>query len=166
MRSIRSILGLTFGIFLLSGILSALGAVVAKRQLESSGSETDDEFDLVTIFDGVEFASTAGALRRASALTWYGGSTIDLRNASLDPAGATLNLRAIFGGLQLIVPESWRVERKMTSFMGGVDDTRDPDRVDPSGPVLTLEGWAVFGGIGINGEEPTPQTAALEPALA
>jgi hypothetical protein len=165
MRTIRSILGLSIGFFLLSGILSALGAAVAKRQLESSGSETDDEFDLVTIFDGVEFASTAGALRRASALTWYGGGTIDLRNATLDPAGAHMTVRAIFGGVQLIVPESWRVERKMVAFMGGVGDTRDPDRVDPSGPVLTLDGWAVFGGIGINGEEPNP-LPVVEPALA
>jgi predicted membrane protein len=166
MRSIRSILGLTFGIFLLSGILSALGAVVAKRQLKSSGSETDDEFDLVTIFDGTEFVSTARALRRASVLTWYGGGTIDLRNATLDPAGAKLTVHAIFGGVQLIVPETWRVERNMVAFMGGVGDSRNPDRVGLNGPVLTLDGWAVFGGIRISGEEPTPEAPAAEPVLA
>jgi len=130
MRTIRSILGLTFGFVIISSILAAVVAAVAKRHMFSSGTETDDEFDLVTIFDGVDFASTAPAFRRGSVLTWYGGGQIDLRDATLDPAGAELNIRALFGGVQLIVPETWRVEQRIV----GVPRRRQRQPREDRGP--------------------------------
>jgi hypothetical protein len=152
MRTIRSILGLTFGFVIVSSILAALVAAVAKRQMISSGTETDNEFDLVTIFDGTDFASTAPAFRRGSVLTWYGGGQIDLRGATLDPAGAELNVRALFGGVQVIVPETWRVEQRIGAFLGGVSDSREKIEGQESGPVLRLDGWAAFCGIDVKSE--------------
>jgi hypothetical protein len=149
MRTIRSLLGLFLGLTILGAIASAVAAAIAKGHLASTGSEADDEFDLVTIYDGLDFRSTAPALRRGSALTWFGGGRLDLRAATLDPAGATLTLRTVFGGLELLVPETWRVELGVMSFLGGAADTRDPDRVFPEGPVLRVSGWAAFGGLGI-----------------
>jgi len=163
MRTIRSILGLTFGFVILSSIVSAVVAAVAKQRLTSSGAETDDEFDLVTIFDGVEFASTAPAFRRGSVLTWYGGGTIDLRGATLDPAGAQLNVRALFGGIQLIVPETWRVEQRVVAILGGVSDSRDAI-YDQTGPLLSIAGWAVFGGIDVTSEPELSASDAETPA--
>ncbi len=151
MRTIRSILGMTFGILILSSIISAVVAAVAKQRLASSGTETDDEFDLVTIFDGVDFASTAHAFRRGSVLTWYGGGQIDLRGATLDPGGVRLTLHALFGGVQLIVPATWRVEQRIVAILGGVGDRRDATE-DKTGPVLNLDGWAVFGGVDMTSE--------------
>ena len=153
MRTIGRILGLLFGVAILGGIASALAALVMRDRLASTGGSSDDEFDLVTIFDGLEFRSRAPALRRASSLTWYGGGTIDLRDATLDPDGATLGVRTIFGGLQLVVPATWRVETNVISIAGGIGDTRDPARVEASAPVLRVTGWNLFGGIGIVDED-------------
>jgi hypothetical protein len=166
MRTIRSILGLTLGFVILSSILAAAVAAVAKRHMVSSGTETDDEFDLVTIFDGVDFASTAPAFRRGSVLTWYGGGQIDLRGATLDPAGAELNVRALFGGVQLIVPETWQVEQRMVAFLGGVSDSREKIEAQEGGPVLRLTGWAVFGGIDVTSEPRHDEFDAEVPAPA
>lgn len=149
MRTIRSIFGLLLGILTLGAIASAVSALVVRRQVASSGTETDDEFDLVTIFDSLEFRSIAPGLRRGSSLCWYGGGTIDLRGAALDPSGADLTLRAVFGGLRLVVPASWPVQTRLTSLFGGVADARDAELVDSDGPVLRIVGFALFGGVAI-----------------
>jgi predicted membrane protein len=164
MRTIRSILGLTIGFVIVSSIISAVVAAVAKRHMLSSGMESDNEFDLVTIFDGTDFASTAPAFRRGSVLTWYGGGQIDLRGATLDPAGAELNVRALFGGVQIIVPETWRVEQRMVAFLGGVSDSREKIEAHETGPVLRLDGWAAFGGIDVSSEPRRDEFDAASPA--
>ena len=162
MRLIRNLIGLV----ILGGIASAVGAAIAKGRMASSGTETDDEFDLVTIYDSVTFASQAAALRRGSALTWYGGGTIDLRGATLDPAGATLELRMLFGGLQLVVPPSWRVERDVTAIFGGIGDVRGFESESTGGPVLRLTGWVAFGGIGIVSEAAPGGAGSFAPTAA
>ena len=88
----------------------------------------------------------APAFRGGDVLTWYGGGTLDLRRATLDPAGAELRMRAIFGGLQLVVPETWPVEFTSRSIFGGIADTRDPTREDPTLPTLMVDAQAIFGG--------------------
>lgn len=171
MRLIRNLVGLV----IFGAIASAIGAAIAKGRLASSGTEADDEVDLVTIYDNLIFESHATALRRASVLTWYGGGTVDLRHATLDPSGATLELRTLFGGLQLIVPPAWRVERDVLSIVGGIGDVRGPEPEAMNAPVLRLTGWCVFGGVGIMSEaaghgdmgfEPTNAPDETEPAPA
>jgi hypothetical protein len=103
----------------------------------------------VNIYTGSDFVSTSQAFRGGSVLAWYGGATVDLRGATLDPSGATLTVRAVFGGLRLVVPETWRVEKRLTAVFGGVGDVRDSDDVATDGPTLVLDGFALFGGIGI-----------------
>ncbi|HYL40600.1 MAG TPA: hypothetical protein VET90_04760 [Candidatus Binatus sp.] len=166
MRAIRALLTVFFGLFLIGGIGSAIAAAVAKSRIESHGDESDDEFDIASIFTGQDFISKAPALRRGSALSWYGGGTVDLRSATLDPNGATLTARSIFGGLRLVVPETWPVHRDMIAAFGGVGDARSSDRVDTSLPVLRLEGFSVFGGIGIVSEAPDLDEKAAEQAEA
>ncbi len=166
MRTIRSILGLTFGFLIVSSIVATVVAAFAKQRLISSGTETDNEFDLVTIFDGVEFASTAPAFRRGTVLTWYGGGQIDLRGATLDPDGGRLTLRALFGGIQLIVPETWRVEQHVVAFLGGVGDRRETTEAQTGGPVLRIDGFAVFGGIDVTSEPRPGPGDAESPAPA
>lgn len=154
MRALRTILGLFVGLTILTAIASAVSAALLKRRLPSQGEASDDEIALVTIYTGRDFTSTATAFRGGSVLTWYGGGTIDLRGATLDPAGARLTARTIFGGLRLIVPETWSVEQQATAIAGGISDTRDKDEVLADGPTLVLDGFALFGGIGIFSDAP------------
>ena len=73
-----------------------------------------DEVDLVATFGELDFRSTSGAFRGGSVTTWFGGGTLDLRDATLDPAGATLRVNALFGGGNLVVPEGWNVKTRVT----------------------------------------------------
>jgi len=154
MRPITTLLRTLFVFSLLTAIASAIGAFVMKARLRSSADPAADDVDVVAIYSGSDFVSTATALRRARLTAWYGGGTLDLRGATLDPAGATLTIRAIFGGCRLVVPETSRVELSSIGIFGAVSDTRAKDRVELDRPALTIDGIAIFGGVGIVSEAP------------
>jgi hypothetical protein len=154
MRVIGGILRTFLILSIMAGIASAIGAFYAKSRLLSKGEPDDNELDLVAIYEGLDLSSRAPALRRASYTAWYGGGTLDLRGATLDSAGATLTVRALFGGFRLVVPATWRVELATVGVFGGIGDARDRDGIDAEGPVLRIEGFAVFGGVGIVSEAP------------
>ena len=163
MRPVRNLLVGFIGLTLVTAIVSAIAALIAKDRLVSRGGERDDEVDLVSIYTGRDLTSRAAAFRGGSALAWYGGGSLDLRGATLDPAGATLTVRTIFGGFRLVVPETWRVENRLIAIFGGVGDARDASLVDELGPTLVLEGFALFGGIGFVSDAPDLDTEAGEP---
>ncbi len=134
--------------------ISALAAVVAKRSVVSAGGPDSDEVELAAIFDSLDLNSHATSFRGGSLLCWFGGGTIDLRGASLDPAGARLSIRAIFGGGLLIVPDDWQVAVRVIGVMGGVGDSRDARDRPADAPRLVVDGYALFGGFGISSQSP------------
>jgi predicted membrane protein len=149
-------------------VLAAVGLAVppalaymakARRQREGAlpFDEDADELDLAVIFDPLQARSQATAFRGGEVLAWYGGGTLDLRDATLDPAGATLRIRAIFGGLEIIVPETWPVEVHSSSVFGGVGNATDPATTDPSSPTLILDILSVFGGTAILSKPQAPE---------
>ena len=79
--------------------------------------------------------------------TWFGGGVVDLRQATLDPMGATIEVNALFGGGNLVVPEEWNVETKVAGI-GGIGDGRPQRDRSPEAPTLRVEGIALFGGLG------------------
>ena len=124
-----------------------------------------DEVDLVASFGPLEFHSESGAFRGGSVTTMFGGGEVDLRDATLDPAGATLQIKTLFGGGNLVVPESWNVETKLVGI-GGVGDGRPKIDRPADAPTLRLEGTNVFGGWGItstpnNEEETLPEPVTV-----
>lgn len=77
----------------------------------------------------------------------FGGSEVDLTQATLAEGINELEINTIFGGVTLIVPSDWRVQLKMTSIMGGFSDKRAyvKENPDPS-RVLVIKGSTIFGG--------------------
>ena len=161
----RRVLGLVALVSLLGLAIPPLFAAREKQRREQDGvepfDESADEIDLAVIFGSLEVESLAPAFRGGDVLAWYGGGTLDLRGATLDPAGAEIRLRAMFGGLQLVVPESWPVELRSRSIVGGIADSRDPSREDPTLPTLTVDAQAIFGGGAILARPPDELGAVL-----
>ena len=135
-------------------LLFKLGALVGmivaaaffKRVVRSRGDAESDELALVAILDGVELESRSKAFRGGSMLAWLGGIDVDLTDAELAP-GARLSVHALFGGIDVTIPPTWRVESDTKALMGGIDARGVQD--DPDAPVLVLEGMAFFGGIDV-----------------
>ena len=133
-----------------------IGAVIyakAKGRSSTTPEPDADEIDLVATFGPLEYKSTANAFRGGTVTTWFGGGTVDLRGATLDPAGATIKANALFGGGNLIVPDDWRVETNLVGI-GGAGDGRPDGNPAAGAPTLVLEGKAIFGGWGVTSEPP------------
>ena len=135
-----------------------LGAARAKRDAPALPDPADDEIDLAAVFESVDFHSTATAFRGGTVLTWFGGGNLDLRDAALDPMGARLDVRAIFGGGTILVPEEWDVTTRVLGI-GGVGDARTRAARPAGAPRLEIEGFALFGGFGVMSELPAREGA-------
>jgi len=129
----------------------AATAAVAKRALPSRGGEESDELALVAVFDGIELKSRSSSFRGGSAFSWFGGISLDLREATLAP-DAHLSVNTLFGGIAIRVPPSWRLDSELGAFAGGVDVS--PGAESPGAPTLRLEGRALCGGIAVGARNP------------
>lgn len=138
------------GWFVFVAVAAAL-ATTKRREAVPQDPEAD-EVDLVAVFGPLEFTSTSRAFRGGSMTTWFGGSMLDLRGATLDPVGATLRVSTLFGGGSVVVPEGWNVDTKITACFGGAGDVRPTVEREPDAPTLRLEGVVLFGGWGITSE--------------
>ena len=132
-------------------MIAAMGLAFLKKRQVVPQEPDADEVDLVAAFAPLDFKSTSSAFRGGRVETWFGGGVVDLRDATLDPMGATIEVNALFGGGNLVVPEDWNVETKVAGI-GGIGDGRpDRDR-SPDAPTLRVEGLTLFGGWGITSE--------------
>jgi hypothetical protein len=143
MSALRSLVVFKVGVWV--GMVAA--AAFVKRAVPSRGDEESDDLALVAVLDGIELKSRARDFKGGSMLAWFGGISVDLREAEL-AADARLSIRTLFGGIAIDTPPTWRIESNVRAFAGGVD-TRSPARDDPDAPVLTLDGMTVFGGIAV-----------------
>ena len=142
----RALLG-----FVIFNVAMAVSAFVAVKRVPRFGGEEDDRFSLATAMGGINFDSTAAALTDGSVFVFMGGAEIDLMDAELAP-DAHLFLKAIMGGINVVVPASWRVEVRSDATMGDVVNLTDPDE-PADGPLLVIDARAVMGGIAINDGE-------------
>ena len=146
MRTSLKLLGLAAAA---AGIaIPPLTAAVVKLRVVVVDDPESPEILLATIFDGEDLANRSVGFRGGTTTCWYGGQRLDLRGATLAEEGATLRVRCLFGGLQVLVPESWRVRVRSVPIFGAVqDDSRGPGG---DGPLLTIEAISAFSGVSID----------------
>ena len=83
----------------------------------------------------------------------FGGVEVDFLSADIEGQEAVIYVEAIFGGIELRVPERWKVVFQGQSIFGGYSDETRPPLPDTPGSAprktLILQGKAVFGGINV-----------------
>jgi hypothetical protein len=147
MKLLARIVSVLLGLWALSVLGAAAVAARMKRTRSDVGDEGSDEFELSTIMDSEQFASRANALRSGAWFTYFGGGELDLSRARIDPHGASLQLRAIFGGGEVTVPAECRVELHSQGFMGGVQNSTGD--APPDAPTLVIDAFCVVGGFDV-----------------
>jgi predicted membrane protein len=82
-------------------------------------------------------------------LAVFGGVRVDLRNAGSTRDEVYLEANALFGGVDIRVPENWTVTMRGMGIFGGYEDrTRSSENgFQPGKPNLVVTGVATFGGV-------------------
>jgi hypothetical protein len=148
---IKRIVGLTLVGWIAGMVAGAAAALSVKRRLVPTTDEAADEIVAVAIFGPLAFHSTSSSFRGGRLECWYGGGVLDLRDATLAPEGATLHVRAVFGGGQVLVPSGWKVVSTVRG-MGGLQDIRGPKGYAADAPELVIEGLLVAAGFAVMSE--------------
>lgn len=138
---------------LLPLLLVALGGYMVWRgfggQSRPTSADGQSSFSALAIMGGVARRSSSQAFIGADLTAVMGACEIDLSQASIAPGSeAVIDVFALWGGIEIKVPEDWTVVINAMPLMGGVEDkTRAPQ----SGPVkrLVLRGVVVMGGVAI-----------------
>ena len=133
--------------FVASAVLKGI-AVGVSRLFERDSTASVNDFKVLAVMDGRELDSEADSLRTGSATSFMGGIDIDLTKAKLDPGGAHVALKAIMGGIRLIVPDEWRVDVDLDVKGGDATiHTSDPADAPEGAPRLFVEAYTRMGGI-------------------
>ena len=83
---------------------------------------------------------------------------LDLRKVTPAPTGIYIDVAIVMGGLQLIVPEGWRVKFEAKVLAGGFsDETRTT--ADDDVPTVTISGFVLMGGV-MAATKPTVEVVA------
>jgi len=165
MKVFSRVVGAVSAAFLMSVVAGAIVLAATRRQGVVVDTPDADEIHLSAVLGPIGYTSRSKAFRGGTLDTWYGGGIVDLRNAQLDPAGATLRVRALFGGAQLVVPGEWNVVSTVRG-LGGIGDGRPSVDRPIDAPTLHVDGTVPFGGFGITSSMPEGAMDQLESAMA
>ena len=143
-------------------VLIGIGSVLVlqatrRRTRESSGADADNTLNVFVVMGGLKRISTAQRFRGGEITAVMGGAQLDLRQATIPPGEeAALDILALMGGCEIIVPPSWTVVTPIVPVMGGIDDKRlaplpgaGETVAGSPAPRLVLRGLLLMGGIEI-----------------
>jgi predicted membrane protein len=137
-------------------VLIAVGAsLLLPRALGHRGSvEGADTVNYFTAFGGREDRVVSTAFQGGTATALFGGVELDLREAALAAGGATMDVTAAFGGVNIAVPQDWVVEISGIPLFGGWSNKTVTHRKDAPSPAvavdrktLRIKAFVAFGGL-------------------
>ncbi|HTB58861.1 MAG TPA: LiaF domain-containing protein [Polyangia bacterium] len=137
----------------LTSDLPAATTALAKATVALAPATTDDGVAPETVYaivGGVDRRGTWNVPRRWRVIAAFGGAQLDLREARFPTGVIDLEVKAVFGGVQIVVPPGLAVEVHGTAIMGGFQNVnRAPAHPDPDAPLLRIHGLALMGGVDI-----------------
>ncbi len=105
---------------------------------------------MYAIMGGIDRHGVWTVPSRMKIVAMMGGAQLDLREALLPAGPIDLEILAVMGGVQIIVPPGLAVQMNGTAIMGGFSElNRAPVLPDPEAPLLRVHGFAVMGGVDV-----------------
>ena len=120
-------------------------------------SRTEPEA-MIAVFGGAQRKGRFRAGRSLKAVAVFGGVEIDLTEAVFDAPELVIHVTAVFGGVEIRVPADVTLRGGGAGIFGGFD-VKNQEGTDPHGPVVTIKGMAVFGGVEAKWRKPSKLAA-------
>jgi len=130
------------------------GGPRAWKVLESSGPSSKESaepgsLDLNYVFSGTDRKIRTRNFKGGEINAVFGGFKLDLTRAEMEGDKAVLESNVVFGGGEIIVPESWLVVMETNGVFGSFEDKSRHYQPDAAQPLKTIvvRGSAVFGSV-------------------
>jgi hypothetical protein len=131
----------------LPALLIVVGlAVIFGRSSRLPTNAKGDSISSFNVFSGSEVASHSQTFQGGNVGAVFGGTEIDLRDASPAP-GAELDVFVAFGGAEVKVPEGWLVTTRGLPIFGGFDNVTAREKLTEDAPHLDINATVLFGGL-------------------
>jgi hypothetical protein len=101
------------------------------------------------VFSAVDRHISAQDFHNAQCIAVFGACKIDLRDAQIQGREAVVDAFAIFGGVEIWVPEDWVVVSRGVTLFGGNNDQRRHAPGGANAKTLILQGATIFGGTAV-----------------
>ncbi len=127
-------------------LLIVIGLVVLAGLWHRRTAESGNR---VVMFGGTKIKERSEHFAHSDVSAIFGGATLDLREAHVDRE-ASVDALALFGGVDVVVPEGWRVSLSGTPIFGGFEDKTTGDgEASADAPLLAVHATAIFGGVDV-----------------
>lgn len=112
---------------------------------------SNDTIGVDVVFGGRKEFVTSKDFQGGRVTATFGGAEINLLQTEISGDSVTLDIRATFGGVEIIVPPHWHVKNDVETVFGAVEDHRRLRSPDPGEiqKTLLLKGSCIFGGVEI-----------------
>lgn len=133
--------------------LLVVGASMVWRSLRGprstvDGAPSSDRLNALAVLSGFNQANASQSFAGGQATAIMGGCEIDLRQAKMAGSEAVVEVFALWGGVELKVPDSWAVVGQVTPILGGFESKA---AVPAHGaPRLVVSGSAIMGGVEVH----------------
>ncbi len=123
-----------------------------KSGLFTRANRTSDDnyFSFSAIFAGNSHKITSQELRGGDSLALFGGVDIDLTTARPIADKCTLSLTALFGGIDLVVPDNWELVVSGTPIFGSVENKIRRRESSEDKQTVYINTSVLFGSVEIN----------------
>ncbi len=152
-RILARLFGVAIGATVIAAVVGSFAALNFKKKAPPRPDAGADEIDFASVMEGAEFASTSASFRGGRVLCWYGAADVDLREATIDPAGADLEVRTVFGGTRVVVAPGTPVSTRGPAIFGGVMSSVEGPEPTAEVPGIRISGYTIFGGLQVIASE-------------
>lgn len=134
-------------------VLLVVGASMVWRSLRgpsppATGARSSDRLNGFAMLSGFNTAITSQAFVGGQANAIMGGCEIDLRQAKMAGDEAVIEVFALWGGIEIKVPDTWQVVGQVTPILGGFESKAAAPAA--GAPRLVLTGNAIMGGVEVH----------------
>lgn len=126
--------------------LNLLWRELSRRNHVDPGTDPSARVDSFAMLGSSQQVSSSQAFRGGTATAILGACDVDLRRCALAEEGALIDAFAMWGGVDIVVPEDWEVVIESTPILGSVED-KTPHLGAPGAPRLVVRGFALMGGV-------------------
>ncbi len=135
---------------LVKDLAATTSTALVQTPTEQALAEWPAKRTMRAILGGFEKKGRWSVARTMKVTCFWGGGTLDFREAQFAPGVTELRVTAVMGGLDIIVPPWLAVECDATSIMGGFEELdRGHGSPDPGRAMLRVTGFAMMGGVRI-----------------